>query len=185
VVPSAVLDACVLYPVGLRDTLLNVAEAGLFRVLWTEEIRAETTRNIVRDTPGLTAEHLEKTFTAMRRAFPDAMISGYEPLVEAMTNHPKDRHVLAAAVAAQADVVVTVNLRHFPLQSGASHGIHIESPDQLLCDALQRAPDVVAAVLRAQAARKRHPPMSVNEMLDRLAISVPQFTTAINPVMHR
>jgi predicted nucleic acid-binding protein len=113
VVPAAVLDACVLYPVGLRDTLLNVAEAGLFRVLWTEEILPETARNIVRDTPGLTMEHLEKTFAAMRRAFPDAMISGYQPLIEAMTNHPKDRHVLAAAVAAQADVVVTANLRHF------------------------------------------------------------------------
>jgi len=41
-VPAAVLDACVLYPIGLRDTLLNVAEAGLFRVLWTEEILVET-----------------------------------------------------------------------------------------------------------------------------------------------
>lgn len=155
-VPSAVLDACVLYPIGLRDTLLNVAEAGLFRVLWTEQILAETARNIVRDTPGLTAEHLERTFTAMRRAFPDAVISGYEPFIEAMTNHPKDRHVLAAAVTAQADVIVTANLRHFPPQSGDSHGIHIESPDQFLCDALQRQPDVVAAVLCAQAARKHH-----------------------------
>lgn len=157
-VPSAVLDACVLYPVGLRDTLLNMAEAGLFRVLWTEDILVETARNIVWDTPGLTAEHLEKTFAAMRSAFPDAMISGYEPLVEAMTNHPKDRHVLAAATAAQADVIVTANLRHFPPQSGDSHGIHIESPDQFLCDALLRAPNVVSAVLRAQAARSvAHP----------------------------
>lgn len=75
-VPSAVLDACVLYPVGLRDTLLNVAERGLFRVLWTEEILAETAHNIVESTPGLTAEHLAKTFAAMRRAFPEAMVHG-------------------------------------------------------------------------------------------------------------
>jgi predicted nucleic acid-binding protein len=184
VVPAAVLDACVLYPVGLRDTLLNVVEAGLFRVLWTEEILTETARNIVRDAPGLTMEHLEKTFAAMRRAFPDTMISGYEPLIEAMTNHPKDRHVLAAAVAAQADVVVTANLRHFPPQSGNPHGIHTESPDQFLCDAMQRQPDVVAAALRAQAARKRHPPMSADEMLDRLAITVPHFAAAARPLVH-
>ena len=113
---SVLLDACVLYPIGLRDTLLNMAEAGCFRVLWTEEILAETSRNIVADTSGLTAEHLEKTFAAMRRAFPEAMVEDYEQLVGSMTNHPKDRHVLAAAVAAGAgaDVIVTLNIRHFP-----------------------------------------------------------------------
>jgi hypothetical protein len=82
VVVSAVLDACVLYPIGLRDTLLNIAEAGCFRVLWTEEILAEASRNIVEDTPGLTAEHLEKTFAAMRRAFPEAMVENYEHLID-------------------------------------------------------------------------------------------------------
>jgi hypothetical protein len=72
VVPSAVLDACVLYPIGLPDTLLNVAEAGLFRVLGTEEIQTETARNILWDTPGLTTEHRERIFAAMRHAFPEA-----------------------------------------------------------------------------------------------------------------
>ncbi len=181
-VPSAVLDACVLYPVGLRDTLLNVAEAGLFRVLWTDEILAETARNIVEDTPGLTAAHLEKTFAAMRRAFPEAMVHGHEPLAKSMTNHPKDRHVLAAAVAARADVVVTANLRHFPPHACDPHGIRVESPDQFLCDAFERGPDVVPAVLRVQAARKHRPAMSVDEVLDRLAVVVPEFVSMIRPV---
>jgi predicted nucleic acid-binding protein len=114
-VVSGLLDACVLYPVGLRDTLLNVAEAGFYRVLWTEEILTETRRNIVEDTSGLTPEHLDRTFEAMRRAFPEAMVRDYEHLVESMTNHPKDRHVLAAAVAAEADVVVTREPSPFPV----------------------------------------------------------------------
>lgn len=178
-VPSAVFDACLLYPVGLRDTLLNMAEAGLFRVLWTEEILAETAHNIVEDTPDLTAEHLAKTFAAMRRAFPEAMVHGYEPHVESMTNHPKDRHVLAAAVAARADVVVTANLRDFPPQACDPHGIRVQSPDHFLCNALERGPEVVPAVLYAQAARKRRPTMSVGEMLDRLAVVVPEFVMAV------
>ena len=78
-----------------------------FRVLLTDEILAETAHNIVEDTPDLTAAHLEKTFAAMRRAFPEAMVRGHEHLAESMTNHPKDHHVLAAAVAAQTGVVVT------------------------------------------------------------------------------
>lgn len=73
----ALRDACVLYPMGLRDTLLNVAEAGFFRVLWSDEILVETSRNIVDDLSDLTAEHLEKTFDAMRRALP----------VDSMPNH--------------------------------------------------------------------------------------------------
>ncbi len=162
-----------------------MSEAGLFRVLWTDEILAETVRNIVEDTPGLTAEHLEKTFAAMRRAFPEAMVHGHEPLEESMTNHAKDRHVLAAAVAAQADVVVTSNFRHFPLQACDPHGIRVESPDQFLCDALERSPKVVPAVLRAQAARKHRPAMSVDEILDRLSVVVPEFVAAIRSVVQR
>ena len=174
---SVVLDACVLYPIGLRDTLLNLAEAGCFRVLWTEEILAETSRNIVEDTPGLTTEHLEKTFAAMRRAFPEAMVENYEHLVGSMTNHPKDRHVLAAAVAvaSEADVIVTLNTRHFPSAACAPHGVSIQTPDQLLCEVTEVWPNLVVAVLAAQAARKARPPMSLPEMLDRLDVHVPRF----------
>lgn len=176
---SVVLDACVLYPVGLRDTLLNIAEAGVFRVLWTEEILAETSRNIVEDTPGLTPEHLEKTFTAMRRAFPEAMVDDYEHLIDSMTNHPNDRHVLAAAVAADADVIVTLNTRHFPPAACDSHGISVQTPDDLLCEVAEARPQLVLAILTAQAARKARPPMSLPEMLDRLELHVPRFVRIV------
>lgn len=102
-----------------------------------------------------------------------------------MTNHPKDRHVLAAAVAAQADVVVTANLRHFPPQACNPHGIRVVSPDQFLCDAFERGPEMVPAVLRAQAARRHCPAMSVDEMLDRLSVVVPEFVAAIRSVVQR
>ena len=113
------------------------------------------------------------------------MIHGHESLAESMTNHPKDRHVLAAAVAAQADIVVTANLRHFPPHSCDPYGIQVRSPDQFLCDAFERGPGVVPAVLRVQAARKRRPAMSVDEMLDRLAVVVPDFVAAVRPAMQR
>jgi predicted nucleic acid-binding protein len=175
VVVSVVLDACVLYPIGLRDTLLNLAEAGFYRVHWTEEILAETSRSIVEDTPGLTAEHLERTFAAMRRAFPEAMVEGYEHLVASMTNDPKDRHVLAAAVAAKADVIVTINVRHFPPSACDPHGIAVHAPDDFLCGATKPRPHLAVAVLKAQAARKQRPATSPEEMLDRLTLHVPQF----------
>lgn len=180
---AVLLDACVLYPIGLRDTLLNVAEAGFYRLLWTEEILAETSRNIVENTPGLTIEHLNKTFAAMRQAFPEAMVEGYEHRVEEMTNDPKDRHVLAAAVVGGADLVVTANLRHFPKSACSPHGIVVQSPDEFLCDALSARPGVMVAVIRAQAARKLRPPTTVDQMLERLALQVPTFVMTITPML--
>ena len=38
---TAVLDACVLVPIALADTLLRVAEKGLYRPLWSGRILAE------------------------------------------------------------------------------------------------------------------------------------------------
>ena len=100
-------------------------------------------------------------------------------------NHPKDRHVLAAAVAARADVIVTANLRHFPPQACDPHGIRVESPDQFLCDAFERGPDVLPSVLRVQAARKCRPAMSLDEMLDRLGVVVPKFVATIRSVVQQ
>lgn len=98
-----VLDACVLYPFSLRDILLRLAECELYDLYWSDRILAETTRNLVESgvMPQQAADRLE---TAMRGAFDGSVVSAAAigQLEPAMTNHPKDRHVLAAAVAAHA-----------------------------------------------------------------------------------
>ncbi|CAN5444117.1 hypothetical protein BH11CYA1_BH11CYA1_10680 [soil metagenome] len=55
----------------------------------------------------------------MNLLFPDALISRhrYEKLIDSMTNDKKDRHVLAAAVVAKVEVIVTNNLGVFPKDS--------------------------------------------------------------------
>ncbi|MGQ0744054.1 MAG: PIN domain-containing protein [Acidimicrobiales bacterium] len=176
------LDACVLYPIGLRDTLLNVAEAGFFRVLWSEEILAETSRNIVEDVPDLTAEHLAKTFDAMRRAFPEAVVRGYEHLVDSMPNHPKDRHALAAAVVGGAHVLVTNNLRHFPAAACEPLGVRVESADDFLVEMISLGPELMVDVLRRQATRKVRPHLTLYEMLERLAVHAPAFVVTLRAV---
>jgi hypothetical protein len=96
---SAVLDACVLYPVRVRDTLLSIAQADIYRPLWTDQIVEEAVRNIVDKRSDLDPVLVRKSFSEMDAAFPDARVTEYEPLISAMTNHTKDRHVLAAALA--------------------------------------------------------------------------------------
>ena len=115
----------------------------------------------------------------MRRAFPEAMVEDDDHLVGSMTNHPKDRHVLAAAVAADADVIVTLNIRHFPPTACEPHGVSVQTPDDLLSEVAKARPQLVLAVLTAQAARKARPPMSLPEMLDRLELHVPRFVQII------
>ncbi|MCA1676461.1 MAG: hypothetical protein LC799_31245 [Actinobacteria bacterium] len=79
---------------------------------------------------------------------------------------------------------MTANLRHFPPHACDPHSICVESPDRFLCAAYQRGPDAVPAVLRAQAARKRCPVMSIDEMLDRLAIVAPGFVTSVRSAVN-
>lgn len=104
------LDANALVPPGLRDLLLSCASAGVFRPVWQSEIEAELRRNgarlLVRRGAGVDEADaaLDHVVAEMNRAFPDARLHPRRRrrLEASMTNHPKDRHVLAAAAAAGA-----------------------------------------------------------------------------------
>jgi predicted nucleic acid-binding protein len=107
---SAVLDTNVLYPFSLRDTLLRLAELELYTPLWSARILEEMRRNLAQHR--ITAEQATRIEAAMRAAFEEAEIdtAEIERLEPAMTNDPKDRHVLAAAVAADSELIVTFDL---------------------------------------------------------------------------
>jgi len=101
--------------------------------------------------------------------FPDARVTGYEQLIGSMTNHPKDRHVLAAAVAGRADVLVTENLKDFPPESTAHLGIGVAGQDDFVAGLLELHPDVVLEALRRQSSRYRREPRSAAALLSVLA----------------
>jgi hypothetical protein len=94
-----VLDACVLVPIALADTLLRIAEKGLYRPLWSERILGEAQAAIEEIHPGI---DVQKRFTDMREVFDDALVTGWEEL-EAGILLPDndDRHVVAAAILAE------------------------------------------------------------------------------------
>jgi hypothetical protein len=96
----AILDACVLVQAAVRDTLLRLFEQRLFLARWTDEIIEETVRTL-QQRLGRTSEQTDYLVNELRTYFPDAWVEqGYRELVPMMTNHEKDRHVLAAAVKA-------------------------------------------------------------------------------------
>ncbi len=174
----AVTDTCAIFPQTLRDLLLRAAEAGLYRLRWSEEILDELGRNL-REDRGLAEEQTKHLLTEMRRAFPEATVSGYERLVGSMTNHPGDRHVLAAAVQAAAHVIVTDNLKDFPDEALTPFNVEAHPPDVFLEFLLDRHPDQMAQIMIDLNAARRKPSEELSATLDRLANSAPRFVAQL------
>ena len=177
-----VLDACVLIPAALRDTLLRMAIAGLYQPYWSEDILAEVQRNLVAHQMTIPARALHLVAT-VRRAFPQAMVDGYAHRMDDLETHPDDRHVLAAAIVADAGVIVTANLRHFPATALAPHGVMAQDPDTFLTELVVRAPLTSTRVILEQAADLRNPPATPNDVLDRLAGHAPRFVQEVRTIL--
>lgn len=176
---SAVLDANVLYPFSLRDTLLRLAELELYTPLWSNRVLDEMTRNLSEHR--LTDAQAASIEQAMRTAFEEAEVeaSEIERLEPAMTNDPKDRHVLAAAVAADSELIVTFNLDDFPPEACEPVGVEAVHPDEFLLDLHDLAPEAVRAALEQQAA-DLHPPWPLQQLLDALTTAgVPRLAETI------
>jgi predicted nucleic acid-binding protein len=171
------LDACVLLPYQLADLLLRLADADLFEPIWSEEILAEVERNLV-EKFSVTPEKASRRIGHMRAAFPTALVEGYETLVPAMSNHPKDRHVAAAAVRGGAALVVTANLKDFPAESLSEFDIEVVHPDDFLLDQLDLFSEITMATLVAQRVSYTRPPFTMTEFYLNLRRTVPKFCDA-------
>ena len=126
-----VLDACVLYPSLLRDLLIRLGLKGLYQPKWSAHIRDEWQRNLLEDRHDLTLAQVQRTDQLMNMALPDAMVIGYEKLIESIIlPAPDDRHVVAAAVRCNAELVVTFNLKDFPAETKSELGPEALHPDE-------------------------------------------------------
>jgi predicted nucleic acid-binding protein len=170
-VPTALYDACVLYPAPLRDLLMQVALTDRFRAKWTEAIHAEWINAVLRERPDLTRPQLERTRDLMNRHVRDCIIEGYEALIPSLVlPDPNDRHVLAAAIHGRADVIVTFNLKHFPASALKPHGMKAQHPDEFLKGLWEPFPVDICESVRKTRARLKNPPKSVDEYPDILAL---------------
>lgn len=164
-----VLDACVLYPPSLRDLLLTLASLEAFDVCWSDEILDELRRNVLADHPDIDPDRfVGHTLGAMRSAFPDAMVTGFESWIEQLDNNPKDRHVAAVAMAAGAQIV-TLDVADFESAVLARAGVRVVTPGALLDELLDTEPGLPAAAVGDLAARWERPARTVDEILDLLA----------------
>lgn len=180
---GAVLDACVLLPAAVRDTLLRAAEAGLYRPFWSHDILDEVERNLtkmlVRRGHIEVESKVQRLLAELRAQFPEATITGYAGLIPVMTNDKKDRHVLAVAVTSQAQAIVTDNLADFPASALAPYNLEAMSSDTFLTDLFDLNPDLLCAILEAQgqAFQQRK---SLHDVLHQLQRHTPRFVAAVH-----
>src|SRR3954469_8678417 len=163
---TAVYDANILYPAPLRDLFIRLAQTGLIRARWTETIHDEWMRNVLANNPRLSTERLARTRTLMDQALRDCLVMGYEDLIDSLAlPDPDDRHVLAAAIRAGAEVIVTYNRKDFPTETLARFDIKALHPDDFLVDLLDLDPGAVRAAVKRQRESLRNPPKTVEELL--------------------
>jgi len=178
---SVFLDACVLVPIALADTLLRLAEADLYRLLWSERVLDEMVDAIEVVHPGLAAGSARARADAMQRAFDDACVTGWQSLESGIVlPDPDDRHVVAAALRGRADMIVTANLRDFPVGSLGDVGLEVQHPDDFLLDQIDLYPGLTLHALRTQSADYSRPDMTVEAILVQLArAGVPRFADEV------
>ncbi|CAK2899426.1 PIN domain-containing protein [Vibrio crassostreae] len=163
---TVILDACVMYPAPLRSYLMYLANTGLFRARWTEQIHDEWTRNLLKNRPELNAEQLQRTRQLMNANFPDCLIEGYESLIDGLTlPDVDDRHVVAAAIKGQAESIITFNLKDFPSCELEPLGLTAIHPDEFLCDMFELDSSACVKAAQQQRASLKRPPMSQDEFL--------------------
>ncbi len=152
---KALLDTCVIYPTVMRQMLLGAARAGAFTPLWSARIIEEWQRASIKLGPaGVAQAGAEAALLAAD--WPAAQVT-WPPSLEARLwlPDPADTHVLAAAIAGSADVIVTLNSKDFPRQILAEEGLSRSDPDALLHGIWQASPDMMAQVASGILAEAR------------------------------
>lgn len=174
----AILDACIMYPMLVRDVLLTLASHEFFNPKWSPTIRDEWTQNLssrLQGKPGHANSQgqVEKIAAAIAAAFPDAEVRTELPELSILDPvDPKDRHVVMTAIAAHADAIITFNLADFAVNHLHEQlQIEVIHPDDFVMDLITLNEKRAVAAFRELRARKKNPPWDIPELTRRLSES--------------
>lgn len=182
---TAFFDANVLYPFQLRDLIMRLAVRDLFRAKWSAAVHDEWTAAVRRNHADIDSAKLQQTRALMDAHARDAVVTGYEYLLEPFAKllpDPADAHVLAAASHGRADVIVTANMRDFPDEVLDRFQLHAQHPDEFIAHLIDL--DTARAISAVHDARQAlvNPPRSVEEFLALLErAGLPQTVALLRP----
>jgi predicted nucleic acid-binding protein len=164
---AAIIDACVLGGGLKRNIILSLAEVGLFRPYWSGRILDETEKAILAISKGKADPVRQRR--AIEQAFPEAMVfPDHSAALAGLLPDPGDEHVLAAAIAARCDTLVTDNLKDFPQVILDRWGIEVMAPDDFISNAIDLDHAVAIGALRDMRARLKDPKYTVSAFVLKL-----------------
>lgn len=175
---SVILDACVLYPMPLCDTLLQLAiEPAFYRPLWSEQILQEVGNTL--EKRKYSREQRERRLRVMREHFPEALVEVPDQIINAVRESIPDQgdcHVLAAAIVGNANAIITQNIKDFPDECLKKYGILCQNADDFLIHQYWLGPDQILEKLDYQAARRKEERIV---LITRLGKAVPKFAKLV------
>lgn len=166
---TAFFDANVFFGARLRSFTMEVTHTGIFRGRWSADVHREWIGAVLAKRQDLTPDRIQPIASMMDKSIPDALVTGYETLIDALTlPDPDDRHILAAAIVGRADVIVTFNEKDFPKEALAPFSIHTRHPDDFFLDADGIDQGVIAEAAARDIAHYTKPPLSVKAYTEDL-----------------
>ena len=164
---TCVLDTNVIYPIEIRDLLFWFAHYELFTPKWSSHIFNEW-EDVMRR-KGIPEKEIKKRSNIANLAFPDALVTNYEPLISGLTlPDEKDCHVLAAAIKTNANVIVTNNIKDFPSDYLTTFGLVAKSADDFIADIIDLNLDKALEAFRKLVLNRRNPDLDAYQVLDNL-----------------
>lgn len=180
------VDTNVLFPFSVMDLLLALSEDGIHEVIWTETLLDEWEEVIVRE-HHRTAETAASITAAIREFFSESDIkrSAYKHLLREMPdNDPDDHEHMAPAIVGGASILVTRNVKDFPADPLARHGLRVVEPDTYLCEPMDDMADEMVDTVVRLADEERQPPKAPDDLVaDLERADVPRLARQIQPIL--
>jgi predicted nucleic acid-binding protein len=173
--PRLFLDANVIYDAHLRDFFLRLHEAELITIIWSDYALEETRRALIRN--GKPADKVDHLITILTSTTVESITPTNRPVLG--LPDPADEPIAHAAIDAQADYLVTLNLKDFPNEKLDPAGLEAISPDQAALIIMQQSPNDVRSVLRKQRAALRQPPIGPDTFMKRIRTHLPQLANLL------
>lgn len=162
-----VLDTNVIYPIEIRDILFWFASFDLYTPKWSKHIFIEWIEVMRRK--GVSELEIKKRTTKAQLAFPEALVDNYEQIISSLSlPDENDKHVLAAAIKTNANLIVTNNIKDFPKDYLSQYGLKAKTADDFLTDIIDINTSAAIEAFRAMALNRKNPNLDEFGVLERL-----------------